>query len=57
MQASLLKGGGEMRIEDELLGGAIDLHVHSWPELSLKMRWRVDDLVWAQMAQAADMHA
>jgi len=24
MQASLLKGGGEMRIEDEATGGAID---------------------------------
>ncbi|MFC1864313.1 DUF6282 family protein [Chloroflexota bacterium] len=46
-----------MRIEDELLRGAIDLHAHTWPEFSLKMRGRVDDIEWAQLAQAAGMRA
>ena len=46
-----------MNIEDELLRGSIDLHAHSWPEFSLKMRGRVDDIEWAQLAQAAGMRA
>ncbi len=46
-----------MSIEDELLRGAIDLHAHCWPEFSLKMRGRQDDIEWAQMAQAAGMRA
>ena len=46
-----------MNIEDELLQGAIDLHAHCWPEFSLKMRGRVDDIEWAQLAQAAGMRA
>ncbi|MFH1381692.1 MAG: DUF6282 family protein [Chloroflexota bacterium] len=46
-----------MNIEDELLRGAIDLHAHSWPEFSLKMRGRMDDIEWAKMAQAAGMRA
>jgi hypothetical protein len=44
-----------MNIEDELLHGAIDLHAHSWPEFSLKMRGRMDDIEWARLAQAAGM--
>jgi hypothetical protein len=46
-----------MNIEDELLHGSIDLHAHSWPEFSLKMRGRVDDIEWARLAQAAGMRA
>ena len=46
-----------MNVEDKLLRGAIDLHAHSWPEFSLKMRGRVDDIEWAQLAQAAGMRA
>jgi len=46
-----------MNIEDELLRGAIDLHAHSWPEFSLKMRGRMDDIEWARAAQAAGMRA
>ncbi|MDO8567452.1 MAG: DUF6282 family protein [Dehalococcoidales bacterium] len=46
-----------MQIEDELLRGAIDLHSHAWPEFSLRMRGRVDDIEWAQLAQAAGMRA
>src|SRR3990172_7366447 len=46
-----------MNVEDQLLRGAIDLHAHSWPEFSLKVRGRVDDLEWAHLAQAAGMRA
>ena len=46
-----------MNIEDELLRGAIDLHGHCWPEFSLKVRPRVDDIEWARLAQAAGMRA
>ncbi|MFC1982799.1 DUF6282 family protein [Chloroflexota bacterium] len=46
-----------MNIEDELLRGAIDIHAHSWPEFSLKMRGRMDDIEWARAAQAAGMRA
>jgi len=46
-----------MNIEDELLRGSIDLHAHGWPEFSLKMRGRMDDIEWAQMAKAAGMRA
>ncbi|MFC2066026.1 DUF6282 family protein [Chloroflexota bacterium] len=44
-------------IEDELLKGAIDLHAHCWPEFSLRIRSRVSDIEWAEMARNAGMRA
>ena len=44
-------------IEDQLLQGAIDLHAHAYPEFSIKMRGRVDDIQWAELARAAGMRA
>ena len=46
-----------MDIEDELLQGAIELHAHAYPEFSLRMRGRVNDIQWAELAQAAGMKA
>ena len=46
-----------MELEDRLLQGAIDLHVHAFPEFSLKMRGRVDAIEWAEIARAAGMRA
>jgi hypothetical protein len=48
---------GDLAVEDRLLLGAIDLHAHAYPEFSLKMRGRVDDLEWAELARAAGMRA
>jgi hypothetical protein len=48
---------GDLAIEDRLLRGAIDLHAHAYPEFSLKMRGRVNDIEWAQLARAAGMRA
>ena len=46
-----------MELEDRLLQGAIDLHAHSFPEFSLRMRGRVEGIEWAEMARAAGMRA
>ena len=53
----LSQGHGDLAIEDRLLQGAIDLHAHAYPEFSLKMRGRVDDIQWAKLARAAGMRA
>lgn len=41
--------------EDTLLAGSIDLHAHVYPEISLRIPGRVDDLQWAQLAAASGM--
>lgn len=46
-----------MDIEDQLLQGAIELHAHAYPEFSLRMRGRVHEIEWAQLARAAGMRA
>jgi len=46
-----------MDIEDELLQGSIELHAHAYPEFSLRMRGRVNDIQWAELARAAGMKA
>lgn len=46
-----------MELEDRLLQGATDLHVHAFPEFSLKMRGRVHGIEWAEIARAAGMRA
>jgi len=46
-----------MDIEDELLQGAVELHAHAYPEFSLRMRGRVNDIQWAELARAAGMKA
>lgn len=49
--------GRQLDIEDQLLQGAIDLHAHVYPEFSLRMRGRVHDIQWAELARAAGMRA
>jgi hypothetical protein len=44
-------------IEDELLRGSIDLHAHGYPEFTTRMRGRVSDVEWAELAAAAGMRA
>jgi hypothetical protein len=46
-----------MDIEDELLQGAIELHAHAYPEFSLRMRGRVHEIEWAELARTAGMRA
>lgn len=46
-----------MDIEDRLLQGAIELHAHAYPEFSLRMRGRVHEIEWAELARAAGMRA
>ena len=46
-----------MDIEDQLLQGAIDLHAHAYPEFSLRMRNRIQDIEWIELARAAGMQA
>jgi hypothetical protein len=46
-----------MFLEDEIMRGSIDLHGHCWPEFSLRMRGRVNDIEWAIMARDAGMRA
>ena len=46
-----------MDVEDRLLQGAIELHAHGYPEFSLRIRGRVDDIEWAEMARAVGMRA
>jgi len=46
-----------MDIEDRLLQGAIELHGHAYPEFSLRMRGRLYDMEWAELARAAGMRA
>jgi len=41
----------EKLIEDELIAGAIDLHAHGYPEVTLKFRGRVTDHQWAETVQ------
>lgn len=48
---------GQVDIEDLLLQGAIDLHAHAYPEFSLRMRGRVHDIEWAELAREAGMQA
>jgi len=48
---------GQVDIEDLLLQGAIDLHAHAYPEFSLRMRGRVNDIEWAELAREAGMRA
>jgi hypothetical protein len=40
---------------DSLLVGALDIHAHGYPEISLEMGCRVDNLGWAELASAAKM--
>jgi hypothetical protein len=46
-----------MDIEDRLLQGAVELHAHAYPEFSLRMRGRVHEIEWAELARAAGMRA
>ncbi len=46
-----------MDIEDRLLQGAIELHAHAYPEFTLRMRGRLHDIEWAELARAAGMRA
>jgi hypothetical protein len=46
-----------MDIEDELLQGSIELHAHAYPEFSLRMRGRVNDIQWAELARSVGMKA
>jgi hypothetical protein len=50
-------GVEELAIEDRLVRGAIDLHTHAYPEFSLKIRERVNDIKWAELARAAGLRA
>lgn len=52
-----IHGAENMDIEDRLLQGAIDLHAHAYPEFSLRMRGRVHDIEWAELAREAGMRA
>jgi tRNA-dihydrouridine synthase len=45
----------EKLIEDELIAGAIDLHAHGYPEVTLKFRGRVTDHQWAETARSLKM--
>jgi hypothetical protein len=45
----------EKLIEDELIAGAIDLHAHCYPEVTLKFRGRVTDYRWAETARSLKM--
>jgi hypothetical protein len=40
---------------DELLQGALDLHAHGYPEFTLKMPPRVDNVEWARLASEAGL--
>jgi hypothetical protein len=42
-------------LADELLKGAIDLHVHGYPEVSFDVRTRVEDFEIASLAQESGM--
>jgi hypothetical protein len=42
-------------IEDELMTGAIDLHAHGYPEISLNFPGRKTDIEWAQAARDIGM--
>jgi hypothetical protein len=44
-----------MEKADELLRGAIDMHAHGYPQFTLNMPPRVNDLEWAQAALEAGM--
>jgi hypothetical protein len=44
-------------LEDQLLRGSIDMHVHVYPEISLKMRGRVDAVECAELSCSAGMRA
>ena len=46
-----------MDVEDRLLQGAIELHAHGYPEFSLRIRGRVDDIEWAEIVRAVGMRA
>jgi len=46
-----------MDIEDRLLQGAIDIHVHGYPEYSLRVRGRLNVIEWAELARTAQMRA
>ncbi len=41
--------------EDRILEGALDLHAHGYPEFTLRMPPRVDNVEWARLAVAAGM--
>jgi hypothetical protein len=41
--------------EDVLLEGALDIHAHGYPEFTLGMRPRVDNLEWARLAAESRM--
>lgn len=56
-QNGVIPDAKPLDIEDQLLQGAIDLHTHVYPEFSLKIRGRVDDIEWAKLAKAAGMRA
>lgn len=42
-------------IEDELMAGAIDLHAHGYPEVSLEFQGRLSDTEWARAARDMNM--
>lgn len=42
-------------IEDELMAGAIDLHAHGYPEVSLEFQGRMSDTEWARAARGMNM--
>lgn len=44
-----------MEREDRLLQGALDLHAHGYPEFTLGMPPRVDNVEWGRLAAAAGM--
>jgi len=51
----LARAGTAMQREDRLLEGAIDIHAHGYPEFTLNMPPRVDNVEWAKLASAARM--
>jgi hypothetical protein len=53
-----LTGKGEMKMElDSLLRGAIDMHWHGYPELSLDFKMRMEDLEALKAARDVGMRA
>ena len=49
------KGPEMMSQADQLLEGAIDLHCHGYPEITVDVKMRVEDLEAARLAAAARM--
>ncbi len=53
--ASVTRWPGERDIEEPVLRGAIDIHVHGYPDIGLNWRQRQDDLTMVRSAQAAGL--